>query len=967
MCGVCMQGRQRGRAGGNGDQVESLSREAMPEAQHVGHELPQRNRAVRAPTDAIPASLEEANKLIFVQDFDGALENLKTICRAQPWHVEAHFRLVELGVRLEREEDARELYEELGTHADSPSQRACSLARCLLEIRLMERRETSSQEGRLINPSLHTAAPQLVQERTVEGAGTLFPDGESRFPAVLGRSFLGTPVSESLRRGYMIGKSVRVARSPLVADDLAPIDLNEQETLDFETFAHTPEASENEPGILTSDAAQAEVFLEMLNQKLVDNPDDYAVWYVHGCACELAGNLHAALESWKRAFAFKSDSLAVLATLAELQQIGALGTALDVDYGKAFEVLDRFAVHGTYETHLELYREFLGKGNFRLAIAALRTLADWLQRQKGSVPPEVEILCLLGAMQAYRLEGNSGAAESARREAENLAVSFKKSTSDFEGLTFVAARAEDFDLPSLARTCYFSVLVSNAAPRETVVKVAGHCVAHYPSRSLAECLRTAYYNFAGDHEIRFCQVLCSLSLSGIPVKAYLDRKNRIRELLSRDDYSEALSLLQHAVGETDEDPEVHYYLAEMYSRMDAEPLAARHYAAMYALDPLNGESVLRYIQFLLKTKHYEESESCARSLLATGILSRELEGEVHWTLAAASFAREQVEFSRIAVGRALECDPWNMTFLALAIRLYSPALLSQSIAEEKIQETDNLLRQFEDSVLGVDKGFSEDLLSRWVTHAAHQIRQGYVHFAFLMACAAYRAHYREPEVLALLAAAGAAHDTRLAAQRIMLLLASSKDRQSRVRQERALSSAQPPALNLGHLALTISCVYAAAGEWSLVAEWVEISLRSGPDDPARQTRLMMLEAECLLFGGVHLGRCRSLLEAVLDSLDKSYINLDEAKVMLGYVMVLQGELKQGAERIEQALGSEPSIKSLFFFVKACERTGASQVAEDSLLRAFALSPTTPLEVRLLNELHLTVGSRRSGAIVNLVC
>ena len=61
------------------------------------------------PAERKPLPLDQANKLIFVKEFDRALDELAAICRAQPWHVEALFRCVELAVRVGREHLAQEL------------------------------------------------------------------------------------------------------------------------------------------------------------------------------------------------------------------------------------------------------------------------------------------------------------------------------------------------------------------------------------------------------------------------------------------------------------------------------------------------------------------------------------------------------------------------------------------------------------------------------------------------------------------------------------------------------------------------------------------------------------------------------------------------------------------------------------------------------------------------------------------
>jgi tetratricopeptide (TPR) repeat protein len=960
-----MEGRQKSRNSGALQNPSGASPES-PQKRRRRLSLRQESKGGLAMLADRPLrNLDQANKLIFVKEFDAAIDVLLVLCKEEPSHVEAMFRLVELAVRIEREDAVRGLLEAFEPAGDpSLAQRVFALGRCLLDVRLAERRANRDTSPELVNPSMNRLSPDASADAD-QGLNGLSAGGLSSF----GRSFLGLAGLESSRRGYMVGKSFRVTRHPLVADDLSPSDPNDRQIalFDEESRQRLRASGHDLPEEGDDDVVMANEILAEVNGMLLNDPDDYAVWYVHGCACELAGNLHEAVESWKRAYLCNPKSLAVLSTLSELQQIGALGHGQDADYSAEFENLDRFAVHGTFATHMELYEDFLARGEFRSAIAALRTLADWLQKQKGSVPVEVEFLCLLGAMKAYRLEGNSGASESARREAENLAVGFKKSTDDFSALSFIAARAEDFELPSLARMCYFSILTSSQAPRDLVVKIAAHCVAHYASRALVECLRTAYLHFSGDAEIRFCQLVCSLSILNVPVKPYIDRRNKIREQLSAENIAEALSLLQDSLAQCPDDAEVHYYLAEIYARLKINDAALSHYSRMYELDPLNSESVVRFIHFLLKNKKYEEAQACCQSLLDSGVLSERQEGEVHWSLAAAAFASEQVEQSRSAIERALSCDPWNLTFIALAMRLWSPGLLASGSTASQIDELDALLRQFEDQILNDTPVFSADFIRRWSDCALRQTRSGFATLGFLMACAVFRDHGQDPVVVHLLAETGAAFNSRLAAQRVMLALGRATSTPA-TEVARGKNAPQSKPMGLGHLAMCIANIYAASGEWPLVSEWVDISNKSGStDEPARRCRLLMLEAESLLFTGTRLARCRSLFEAVVDSLDKRLVNLSEARVLLGYTLVLQGDLAQGLERIEKGMDGLPTIKSLYFLVRACERCGAVELAEQTLKRLFAMTPSTPLESRLLGELHLTVGSRQPGAIVNLAC
>jgi tetratricopeptide (TPR) repeat protein len=968
-----MEGRQRGRSDLNSQGLDQgtlvTGREDRKRTRNSGKEHGE--LTVLEPEHQ---SLERVNKLVFVREFETAFLEIRQICVNDSSHIEGLFRLVEIGVRIDKQQELNLLLAELEATVSEVNQKiAIQVARLLCEIRSIEQIVDSDSEEQLVNPSLRQAegfsglgsAENFGTGRDVVALGSRDPEFGSGL--TLGRSYLGLAGLESSRRGYIIGKSGRVARAPLVADDYSPFDPNKLELEDFERSSLSASQDKSSPN--DEDAAR---ILAESSDLLVAFPDSYAVWYVHGCASELAGHLSQAMDSWINAYRRNPKSLAVLSTMSELQQMGALGSRQEVDYGKLFESVDRFAVHGTLDTHTALYHEFLLGGEYRLAIAALRTLADWLQRQKGEVPPEIEILCLLGAMKAHRLEGNSGAAESCRREAENLAVSFKKSQQDLVALAFVAARAEEFEIPSLARMCYFSIISSPLAAKDLVMRVAAHCVSQHTSRALAECLKSAYKIHRGDSEIRFCQVLCALALSNVSVKGYLERKSQIRELLAREELADAITLLQECARQVTEDPEVHYYLAEVYSRLGAEQLAAKHYESMYDLDSLNTESVIRYIQFLLKIKHYEESEVCARHLLENGYVTTEQEGEIHWSMAASAFAREQLEYSRIAIDRALSCDPWNMSFLALAMRLTSPGIVSDFPRGDELRDSETLLTQFEDSILGEAEALTHDFVSRWVAHGIKIVRAGYFDFGFLMACAVFRDWHTDDAVCEFMSIAGAAHNSRLATQRMMLLLQRShsdgRSGKKSINQKSGSGSGVSNRELLGHLSLCMARTYAHAGEWPLVDEWVDIATKTGIESPSSKAVLFSLEALRLIFSGTRIERARALLEAAIDCSDRKGPEAEQLAVAYGYVLVLQGELKPGIERIQQNIKHSSSILSLYFAVKALERSGQlKRLGSDVLERLFACIPSTQLESKLVDEVHVVVGSLKQGAVVNLRC
>lgn len=890
------------------------------------------------PSPGYPEALVWINKLIFVQEFDQAFDLLLEHVGTHLECTEGFFRLVEVGVRIERGEELRLALSSLQQR--HPEQLSVTLARALLEIRLEEKAQSEKDDPALNNPSLQS---KIATNATRDGSKVLRlqSDPAQELNSLLPRSYFGLSTVETGRRGYIVGKSIRLTRSPVVADDLAPENLDELEIRKFDSESGTPQEKES-PNMRIIGQLKDEITSSLL----LDHAENYAVWYLKGCIAELENSLTEAVQCWVKAHQLNPASLAVLATLGELQQIGALPTGLNADYAKKFEQLDPYAVHGTYQTHTALYHEFLGRQEFRLAIAALRTLADWNQRQKGEVPAEIEVLCLLGAMRAFRMEGNSGAAESARREAENLAVALKKNTGDLNALAFIGQMAEDFEVQTLARMCYFSVLSHPHATKDLVVRTAAHCVSRFASRALADCLTTAYRHHKGDAEVRFCKTLCSLAIEEVPVKEYLERKNRIREMLSAEQVGEALSLLQEAMADIQDDAEVHYYLAEIYSRLDALEAAERHFEKMYHHDDLNIDSVSRYVHFLLKVKNYAKAEEVAQRLLRERHLNEAQAGEVYWSLAASYFATDKIEDASRSLERALQCDPWNLTFLALGLRLHRV-----QIPAHRVAEIESLFGEFEDQVLGENQPLGSSRIEMWAEKAHSLIDCGLSELPFLMASVLFRGHCENTVVQRLFFRASSAFDSRLSAQRLLQLLRRNEN-----------------APSLGFLAFCVASVYALCGDWELVREWTDIASKSGLDTEQERGRLFELEALGLAFSGQGHKRAQNLLEAALDTYSNEDRPADELGVLHGYLILVQGDIRMGLDKINQHLGEKPSIQSLYFLVKGLDRAG--QLTGDDkefITQILQRTASNRMEQKLIDEIHMLLGSRRAGTLSHLTC
>jgi tetratricopeptide (TPR) repeat protein len=890
----------------------------------------------------------EVNKLIFVQDFEAAGRQLAQLASLYWNDAEIHFRRVEVACRTESLPDVVEDYRRL--RALNPEHQIIEAAALLSQIRY---EELTSGEATFVKDTIDEREYALLAQRDVvaldSGSETSTSKRGSQNDEAT-RQLLARWESSRSMTGATASRGWRVDRSPLVPDDVMPSELP---TLPDASADNDPNhalrrMSEDDRSEPTRIGEHPQHPLLHAAVRLRDNqPKSSWAWFVLGCALELTGHLQEAVDAWTRSYQLNPESLAVLATMAELQQIGALPDN-SPDYAERFEKLDKYLVHGTYESHIQLYRHFIEKRESHHAIAALRTLADWMQRQRGEVPPEIEILCLLGAMNAYKLDGNTAAAEACRREAENIAIACKKAPKSPAQIAFIGQIAEEYGLPNLARLCFYSVLIAKDTPLELASKTAAHCVAHYASLSLKECLKTTYLNHSGNPEIRFCQLLCELTLSSVAIRPYMERKNKIRDALSKNHAAVALQLMQEALQDTNDDAEIHFYMSEMLSRLGITDRAKHHFSMMYELDSLNVESVLRYLNFLIKNKEFFSAQEIARKTNEIPALTTQQRSELHWARASALLAVGEAEEAKQEIDRSLKSNPWSTQYLIVALRLSVPA----NIKNNDPNFGESALAVLENHITATPAGMlNDDQLTMLIDHGRKALQAGLSEYAYTLGKILFMMNEKNENVIEFFSKVGASYEPRLAAQQTLMLLQTNTKQWS-----------------FSQLAVCIARIYSQALEWPLVDEWLDIAVKAGVEDKQVRSKLFELEALKLALHGTNFRKAQSLLEAALDIYDGQQKVPADTGVLHGYLILAQGNIKAGIEKMQTCMGENSSIQSLYFLIKGLERAGRLSGSEcDNILRLYHLAPTNLLEQKLIEEIYCTVGSYKVGVPVNLAC
>ncbi len=875
------------------------------------------------------ASLHWVNKLIFVQDFEGAERTLLELAQKYPQDYEVMFRLVEVSWKTGHLSDLVPKLERLTR--EMPESIAGRFAWTLAEIRLLEQKAADdSEDMELINPSMgkqestrHADVFGLSARTEIQTSGRLLPP-----QGALGLGNLSA------------GKNFRVSRNPHVADDAAPSDMPHHSEAWADMVAH-PLAQQQQQQT-NKDWNALPQCIQRARQFTLDFSENYAAWFVCGCALEYAGNLSDAISAWGKAASLQPQSLAVLATMTELQQMGVLPSD-DIDYSQQFESIDRFLVHGSLETHIALYHEFFAKHEYAQAIAALRTLADWLQRQKGEVPPEIEALCLLGAMKAYDESGNSNAAEACRSEAEAIITATRTNARGASQLKFMGEICQQFGVDHLARSCYISTIAAPDSTLDQCVQSTSHCISVGCNQQAKDALTIAYEIHHGASEIRFCQALASLAIANIPIRRYMERKNKIRELLQAGDLGTALPMLQEALKEIDDDAETQYYMGEILSRFGADLQAKTFFQRTYELDPYNFESIVRCCYFLLKTSDYSKAIEISEAGLSLSWINETHIGELSWARATAAFALGDLERANRDIEGALRNNPWNGAYLTLALRLYKPDNTFETAG------LDDLAREIEDAFVAPPGTFDAVASQKWVDHAMKTMVAGYAHYAYTLARCLLIISSNDPRIVECYVRTAAAFSSRSAAQHLLLSLQLKPELR----------------WNLSKIAVVVTRIYAFDAKWELCREWSDIAEKSGVEDHMLKATLLEAEAFAMLMEGKDVRKAQTFLEAAIDVYESEKRASQEAQIMLAYAQAIQGNRKQAVTRIEQFDNDSLTITGLYFTIKIYDRDNNRDGVKFLVGRAFQRTPTNLLERKLLEEIFQTNGIEAKGMSVSL--
>ncbi len=872
------------------------------------------------------SKVESLHKLIFVQDFEKAFFEYRELTEVFPNDGEIHFRYIEVATRTDHLEAVKNHYKK--SAQQNPQHQLSQLAWILCEIRW----NTQIENSQLLKESLPSHS-----SKDVMGLSSRLDHSIQRYePKIAG--LLGSP--NHSRTLLLSSGSLRISRTVSYPDDFSvdPDCLNKQET---HLFATKQEPDSNPKSSLD--------FALKMGEISVANPNHHSVLFVQGCLEEFLGNLSQAIVFWKKAFLHKPESINILATLAELQQIGVLGND-EPDYGLLFEETNRFLVHGSLQTHMELYRKFLAEKEFEYAISAVRTLGDWMQKTRGEVPEEIEILTLLSSMKVYSTKGNLHLSEVCRREAENLAIDCKKNSKNPSQLAFIAQTAEEFGMIGLAKMCYFTVLNSNTATLELVRKIADHCVRFYVSLSLLECIRVAVKNHRGDKDLRTSFLTCELRYIGCNEDHYMEQKNSLISHYSEggfenDEFSKTLEYCQKI---TENDEDVQFIAAQYFEHTLAMDKALRHYQSMYELDSIDASKVTFFLKFLLKINNSQRVLEMTKNVQEMVTQGNAEKAVIYTLISRAHRNQGNLDLSQSFLEESLRVDPWNLESM-----IYSLGSMGQNPASNWLNKFFPLLSEISDKETSNLESVIHKNKSTLISLAEEALVNGYFDLSFTTTKIMLLYFFSNKEVVEIYTRTAAAFDYRVAAQHTMLLL-----------NRELPGKGQIP---LHRLAMVIAEIHAYNKDWPLMEEWIDIAARAEDSSDLAQPMRFYLKALQLLVMGKDWQRSRSLLESLAEMGDKSPIPTATIQAMLGYTLIVLGEPKLGSEKLKTLSSENQTLIGSYFTIKGLSRlTDKSQLAGEIFKKLVSFLPTNALEVSFVQEIYCTYGGKKDSEVLGLV-
>lgn len=329
-------------------------------------------------------------------------------------------------------------------------------------------------------------------------------------------------------------------------------------------------------------------------------------------------------------------------------------------YFYTFESLAPFNLYGNFETHKNIYIEFLSLGWFAEAESAAVALSEWWQSNRGVVPSEVEVFCLVASAHICKCRGDSEGYDRRIQAVSEFLRATQAQPVEGDTLYFLAKVLDEFQVLDRVRPDYFGI-VSECEDQAVVRHTAAQFLGDGNYELARDFSRAALEGHASSTELRFIYQASTLNIEGVDVKSYLSQKDRLEALFGDPGRRmEAFAVLQALYEQFRKDGDVLNMLGDMYYASGDIDTAKLYYERMYAVDSFFPPAIAKYALFLVETQDFLQ----AQSVLSR---SRNWSSELVWIKGRCALALEDYQEAGGHFSALVKEDPWNMPAVAGAV------------------------------------------------------------------------------------------------------------------------------------------------------------------------------------------------------------------------------------------------------------------------------------------------------------
>jgi tetratricopeptide (TPR) repeat protein len=389
-----------------------------------------------------------------------------------------------------------------------------------------------------------------------------------------------------------------------------------------------------------------------------------AAYYGIGFSMEVLGNLDRALFNYQKSIEMDPMWYPAAFGLSQIYYLKGDDKQGD-DYFYLFEKSAPYNVYGNFETHRELFQEFLDEEMYDEAARAMSSLVEWWEETKGQCPLELRVqeTFALAKISGFKkdIEGESYYTSLGRSLVEDYLMNDGASDNT---LLFIAKSLEEYAQGDLAAEVYLKIVRNAGSNVDLIQKIGGQFLTTNQDQMAKTLFDEAYLIHPDNAEIRFCRLVASLKMKGVEIERYLVAKEKAKKLSTAPvDPAIVIPEWENLLKMFGEDPDVHAELASFYLKSSKIDKARDHFRKMYDLDPKSRVAMLKYASFETQLGNIGRAREALSRMSASDFKTYSDLSEYFWLKTAFHSHAGEAEESKRNLELALGVEPWNVSFI----------------------------------------------------------------------------------------------------------------------------------------------------------------------------------------------------------------------------------------------------------------------------------------------------------------